>query len=110
MLNKHDGVTKQDGLTTEYTETTEKEGHHSVCSACSVVGFLAGNLGKYLGLFNHGIHRNHGKRRLSFRVFGVFCGLNSWLVTWDSTHPMVALRLPPAYCFDPSGIRCPRRL
>jgi len=29
MFNKHDGVTTQDGLTTEYTETTEKEGHHS---------------------------------------------------------------------------------
>jgi len=29
MLNKHDGVTTQDGLTTEYTETTEKEGFHS---------------------------------------------------------------------------------
>ena len=43
MLNKHDGVTKQDGLTTEYTETTEKEDRHSVCSACSVVGFLVGN-------------------------------------------------------------------
>jgi hypothetical protein len=29
MFNTHDGVTKQDGLTTEYTETTEKEGFHS---------------------------------------------------------------------------------
>jgi hypothetical protein len=29
MLNKHDGVTTQDRLTTEYTETTEKEGRHS---------------------------------------------------------------------------------
>jgi hypothetical protein len=79
MLNKHDGVTTQDRLTTEYTETTEKEGRHSVCSACSMVGFLAGNLGQYLGLFNHGIHRNHGKRRPSFLVFGVFCG---WILGW----------------------------
>jgi len=29
MFNTHDGVTKQDGLTTEYTETKEKEGFHS---------------------------------------------------------------------------------
>jgi hypothetical protein len=29
MFNTHDGVTKQDGLTTEYTETTEKEDRHS---------------------------------------------------------------------------------
>ena len=43
MFNTHDGVTKQDGLTTEYKETTEKEDLHSECSACSVVGFLAGN-------------------------------------------------------------------
>jgi len=55
-----------------------------VCSACSVVGFSAGNSGQSLGFANHGNHRNHGKRRHWFPCVRRVLWLNSRLVTGDS--------------------------
>ena len=55
-----------------------------MCSACSVVEFSAGNWGQSLGFSNHGIHRNHGKRGLSFPCVRRVLWLNSRLVTGDS--------------------------
>ena len=61
-----------------------------MCSACSVVGFSAGNWGQSLGFANHGKHGNHGKRRLSFPCVRRVLWLDSRLVTGDSPWVLLA--------------------
>ena len=70
-----------------------------MCSACSVVGFLAGNRGPSLGFCltteNTETTEKEGAR---FRVFGVFCG---WILGWQ-------LGTVPGFC-SPRNTRNTRK-
>jgi len=71
-----------------------------VCSAWSVVGFLAGNWGQSLSFANHG---NHGKRRRSFPCVRRVLWLDSRLVTRDS--PWVLLTTEYTETTEKEGAR-----